>query len=141
MVTDSVSKTKNYRILCILLTFSIGIISSYFLVLNPKIATVFIWLFLWIFIFTIFLNKFLEKRDTKTLLPFIIGGLSVRLVMAFLFRIKSASTGGLITPDEFYYFDYAKDIAEAWKAGNLILYFDTFLPTSKSEPRKNGQNR
>ena len=24
---------------------------------------------------------------------------------------------------------------------SLILYFDTFLPTSKSEPRKNGQNR
>ena len=23
----------------------------------------------------------------------------------------------------------------------LKLYFDTFLPTSKSEPRKNGQNR
>ena len=23
----------------------------------------------------------------------------------------------------------------------LLLYFDTFLPTSKSEPRKNGQNR
>ena len=24
---------------------------------------------------------------------------------------------------------------------NIKLYFDTFLPTSKSEPRKNGQNR
>jgi len=126
MIIENIVRTRstNYKILPPLLLCAIAIVLSFFAVFNTNIAIIFVWLCLWILILTIFLNKFLISKDIKLLLPFIVIGLSIRLIMAFLFRIKSASTGGLITPDEFYYFDYAKDIAEAWKSGTFMGLLD-----------------
>jgi len=126
MIIENIVRTRsaNYKILPPLLLCSIAIVSSFFVAFNTNIAIIFVSIFLWILILAIFSNKFLTRKDLKLLLPFIVIGLIIRLAIALLFRIKFASTGGLITPDEFYYFNYAKDIAEVWKSGTFMSLLD-----------------
>lgn len=92
---------------------------SFLIVLYPDIAKVALWVLVWSLILGVILLKF-SAHYRRFLIPSIIIGVLIRLMIAIFFRLSNADTAGLITPDEFYYFNNAKDIADAWKSGVFL---------------------
>lgn len=95
------------------------VILSMTIALFPDMAAIILFFAIWTLILSFFLMKF-AAEERKFLIPYLIAGIFLRLVLALFFKFSYADTGGLITPDEFYYFDYAKDIADTWKSGVFL---------------------
>ena len=92
---------------------------SVVIVLAPDIAIMTLWFFLWAGALCIFMAG-LPAAERRFLTVYVIAGLAVRMMAAIAFRLSNADTGGLITPDEFYYYDYSKEIADLWKSGVFL---------------------
>jgi hypothetical protein len=98
--------------------FAVSILTA----VNPYAARIVLWAFIWVLILSFFLSKF-PAYERRFLIPFVLLGIIIRMTLAIFFRIDYADSGGLITPDEFYYFDYSGDITDAWMSG-LFLSLD-----------------
>ncbi len=92
---------------------------SVVIVLAPDIAIMTLWFSLWAGALCIFMAG-LPAAERRFLAVYVIAGLAIRMMAAIAFRLSNADTGGLITPDEFYYYDYSKEIADFWKSGVFL---------------------
>ena len=100
-----------------------GISIALITAISLNVILTIIWILIWSSTVGLIMLKF-SQHERMTIMSFLLAGLLIRLLIASLFRYFYASTEGLITPDEFYYFEFSKYLAQEWKNGNLFKLQD-----------------